>query len=171
MDSKVNPALLRKSWPLLSKKAKDLFAIHYDTQDCVSEQRLKEELNVNSVGLRSVRAWIDMKISAANGGGYFSASDCFQWDTNGYRLRDQLRPVVGELLEYHTKEKTILLQTLWTIGLMFESLERHIDSIPGDEIQTFSINLRTHQQELDSLLQDLLKPSKPELFPTKQSEK
>ena len=29
MDSKVNPALLRKSWPLLSKKAKDLFGELY----------------------------------------------------------------------------------------------------------------------------------------------
>lgn len=151
-----NSDALRKCWSRLSFNAQTVFRVLYETQDYVPREDLAKHLYNDD--LEKILGWIGRAIREG-GGGTSSYYKFIDWDSGGYRLRDHFRPVVGELLGHHEKEKTVLLDTLWTMKELLDSLERRVDDIPIDERFVDSQNIRMRQQRLESLLQELLKHS------------
>ena len=151
-----NSDVLRKHWWALSPTAHDIFKVLYKTQDYVPYEELMKHLYNDD--LEKVFGWIGRSIREA-GGGTVSWNNFIDWGDGGYRLRDHLRPVVGEKLGHHEKEKTVLLETIWTMKEMFDLLERRVDDIPGDKNDSLYMEFKSCQQELDRLSQELLNPA------------
>ena len=154
----LSPDVLRKGWWELSPNAHILFKILYETQDYVPEQKLVEKIFIAGDSLTQVLGWIAWVIGAAEGGLPYRGGDFqrgFESDSGGYRLKDHLRPVVGELLGHHKEGKTILLESLWNMARMVKSLENRIGDIPDDIPANFAMEFKSCQQELERLSQDL----------------
>ena len=148
----LNSDVLRNSWWKLSLNAHTIFRVLYETQDEVPSEELARQLYADD--LYKVFGWIGRSFKGKGSGGY-SHFTFFDWGADGYRLRDHWRPVVGELLGHHEKEKTILLETLWSMTRMFGLLERRVGDTPGERPADFSMEFKTRQQELEGLLQEL----------------
>ncbi len=156
MIEQLNSTHLRQAWPQFSLTAHKLFRILYLTQDFVPSSQIETELNV-SQDFTGVRAGISRILDDIDD--YSRSHDCFyQDDSDGYRLADHLRPVVGELLGYHDEEKTSLLDAIWAIKGMLYSLTMRLDDIPGDESGIVTHEFRQRNRELEEHMQSLLKP-------------
>ena len=147
--------VLREHWSSLSINAKKLFRILYENQEGVPTQDLQEVLDTTNDGVEKVIGWIGRSIGETGGGWYYRGG-CFEWGSHGYRLKDHLRPVVGELLGYHEKDKTLILEALWNVSRMLGLIEGRIRDIPGDETGTFSTEFKACQQEFEKVLQGFL---------------
>ena len=156
MIGNLNSAQFRQAWPHFSSTAKGLFRILYLTQDFVPSSHIEQELNV-SPEFRGVRSRISVVLESV--ADLSSSYGYFEWkSSDGYRIADHLRPVVGELLGYHDEEKTNLLDTIWTIKKMLDSLTSHINNAPEHESVTSPHEFEQLNSELDNHLQSLLKP-------------
>ena len=151
-----NSDVLRKCWWNLSLNATTIFRILYGTQDYVPYEELVKHLY--SDDLEKILGWMGRSIREA-GGDTCSYYKFIEWDSDGYRLRDCMRAVVGELLGRHDKGKTILLESLWNMAGIVKSLETRVDDIPGDISADLAMEFKLCQQELERLSQELLKPS------------
>ena len=100
---------LRKHWWSLSSNVRKLFKILYETPNGVPSQKLQEKFFTTATGITSMIMWIGRSIEEV-GGPRSSGSDFISGGLgSNYNLHPLVRPVVGELLGHHKKEKTILL--------------------------------------------------------------
>lgn len=97
----VSPELFGKILPEMKKNEIALLTILYQEEGFVPTCKLEKELLLNTRQLGSVFAWFKMRVHREGGSMPFR-SDCFpHCEKDGqtyYRLRDHLRPVVGEFL-------------------------------------------------------------------------
>jgi len=155
-EMSVTSDLIRNHWSSMPPTLRLLFERLYEAQSgYVSKQTLATMLTTDPDSLEKTIGVFEGIVNEATGM-LIRRGPCFEWWDDSYRLRGDLRPVVGELLNHHERDKTDLLEALWSMREMMHSLSERIDQIPRDETDTGFPDFDHREQELDELLQSLL---------------
>lgn len=154
----VTSDLIRSHWSSMPPNLRSLFERLYEAQDgYVTRQALATMLATDPASLEKTIGVFEGIVNEATGM-LIRRGPCFEWWDDSYRLRGDLRPVVGELLNHHERDKTDFLEALWFMREMMHSLSERIDQIPAGDIHTEFHDFSQREQELDESLKSLLQP-------------